>query len=154
MSVLRVTGSPGPVSSASLTPVRSASHSLLAVRWSWLSLLQLVIPFSRWCLEEKHAQFDDMRESGRWTKVFFFKGLMVELAKKKNSADLCALSLMWTATRLRPMLIHGLVWQFLLLWQCLNIRLSPAACWSHKLQACLIYSTLTICSKQLLNDPP
>lgn len=69
MSVLWVTGCPGPVSPASLTPVRLASNSLLAVRWSWLSFPQLVIPSSRRCLEGKRAQSEFFRSNSRTRTV-------------------------------------------------------------------------------------
>lgn len=54
MSILWVC--PGPVSEpiltwASLTPVWLASHSLLAVRWGWLSFPQLVILSPQQCLD-------------------------------------------------------------------------------------------------------
>lgn len=123
----------------------SPDHLMNRINYAAAEWLQMSLKFER-C--------DDIRQSWRWTNVFEGGYYIQKVELAKNHADWYALSLMWTATWLRRILLHRLVWQLLLLWQRLNSRLSTAACWSHKLRACLIYSTLTICSKQLLNDPP
>lgn len=71
-------------------------------------------------------------------------------------------SLMWTATWLHHILIHRLVWQLLLLWQCLNACLSTGPCCSTSFEPALfiqpwqsaINSCLMILPKQEKGSMP